>query len=125
MLSGLKIGPNTITVGRAFGLAFAVSDNLSVGFYSMVPSTTSYNLVMLSYFLNPILGFSIAVGADTVGVAAANTAAGAGMFVNIARSRSDTGLSTALKLRLEYLFDTALGLTNGDVVLSVGASFGI
>ncbi len=127
MLAGLKVGPNSLTVGRVFGMAFAVSDNLAVGFYNItattpVPATTNYSLIRLSYFLNPTLGFSIAVGAD-----AAGTAAGAGMFVNVARSRSDTGLSTALKIRLDYLFDVSAagGLANGDVVLSIGSSFGI
>jgi hypothetical protein len=120
MVGGINLGANAATVGRTFGMNFTLSDSMSAGFLSTTAGGTSYTLMKLAYFFTPALGVSIYVGSD-----AAGTAGGAGIFYNVAKSRPDSGFSTALKLRLEYLSDTGVGLTKGDIVLSVGSSIGL
>jgi hypothetical protein len=119
MVAGINIGANAARVGRTVGMDVTVSDAMSLGFMSTTSGATAYSLMKVSYFLTPALGLSIYLGSD------GNTAAGAGVFYNVLRSRPDDGLSTSLKLRLEYLFDSGAGLTNGDLVLSVGTSVGL
>ena len=133
MNTGLGVATSAITVGRYFSLGLTISDNLVVGFQNLSAqagtNVDTYNLFKLCYFLNPILGFNIDVGNDTVvsgtpAVTTNNVAAGVGIFYNIFKSRSDTGISTAFKLKVEYPFDTR-GINAGDVVVGIGTTFGI
>jgi hypothetical protein len=118
---GYGLSGNSPTVGRTFGINFTVADSLAVGFVDTQVGATpvDYKLARLSYALNPSLGFNLYVGSDT------NTAGGAGVYYNILKSKSDTAFSTALKLRLEYLFDVSNGIAKGDLLLAVSPSIGI
>lgn len=119
--TAFNIGTSALAAGNSFGLMFTVSDNLAVGFNSSKLSLT-YNTFKLPYFVNPNLGFSLHVGRSS----APNTAAGAGVFYNAFKSRNDAGISTSLKLKLEYFFEaTAAGITAGDLALSIGSTFGL
>jgi hypothetical protein len=125
MVAGINIAANAARVGRTFGINFTLSDSMTAGIVSTTAGTNNYTLMKLAYFLTPALGLSVYVGTDVAGAAAPATGGGAGLFYNVVRSQPGTGLATALKLRLEYLFDTGAGLANGDVVLSVGSSIGL
>jgi hypothetical protein len=125
MVAGINIAANAARVGRTFGMNFTLSDSMSAGIMSTTAGANSYTLMKLAYFLTPALGLSVYVGANAAGAAPPATGGGAGVFYNVAKSQPGSGLSTALKLRLEYLFDTSAGLTNGDIVLSVGSSIGL
>ncbi len=122
MVAGYSLNTNVPTVGRSFGLNFIVSDNVAVGFYNTIASTTTYNLLRFGYYFTPALAFNVYVGSDAAG---ANTAAGLGAAFALLKTRSDTSLSSALKLRLEYLFDTVAGPTKGDLVFAVSSSLGL
>jgi hypothetical protein len=121
MNGGFKLGAaQPLTIGRSFALNYTLADNFSFGLLNSVSGATTYNLVNLGYFLNPLLGFHIYVGADAAGIAG-----GAGVSVSVLKSRVDSGLSTALKLRLSYLFDVTAGFGAGDIVLGVSSSIGL
>jgi hypothetical protein len=121
MVTGYSLNGNAPIVGRTFGLNLTITDNLAVGLVStdIGAGPTAYTLMRLSYFLNPALGFNLYVGSD------GSTAVGAGAFYNILKTKSDTGFSSALKLRLEYLFDVANGVAKGDIALALGSSIGL
>jgi hypothetical protein len=122
MVAGYSLNAKAPTVGRSFGLNFIVSDNVAVGFYNTIATATTYNLLKFGYYFSPALAFNLYVGSDAAG---ANTAAGLGASFALLKTRSDTALSSALKLRLEYLFDTVAGPASGDLVFAVSSSLGL
>jgi len=122
MVAGYSLNTNAPTVGRSFGLNFIVSDNVSVGFYNTIATANTYNLLRFGYYFTPALAFNLYVGSDLPG---SNTAAGLGAAFALLKTRSETSLSSALKLRLEYLFDIAAGPAKGDLVLAVSSSLGL
>ncbi len=118
MATGYSIGTENAIVGRTFGINFTVTDNLAVGFTNTVAGAREYNLFRLGYYLLPVVGFNVYVGSDGA------VATGAGIFVNILKSKADATLSSSLKLKLEYLFD-ANGADAGDIVFAVVSSIGL
>jgi hypothetical protein len=118
MATGYSLAADAPIVGRTFGVNFTVSENLAVGFANTVAGS-DYNLFRLGYYLTPAIGFNVYVG--SVG---ANVATGAGAFFNLLKTKSDATFVSALKLRLEYLFDTT-GAGEGDIVLAVASSIGL
>ncbi len=122
MVAGYNIGSGGLPVGRSFGLNITVADNFSIGFVSLL-ATRTYSLLRMSYGLTPALGFAAFAGTDNNG--GSPTAAGAGIYYNILKSKTDAGLATALKVRLDYLFDVTAGIAAGDVVLTLGTSVGL
>lgn len=119
MAAGYDLGNNDPVVGRTFGLNLMVADNLAVGFASTSAAALSFNLFRLGYAITPVIGMDIYVGND------GSTAGGLGAFVNLQRGKNESGVFSTLKLRLQYLTDTSLGLAKGDVIMAVSASVGI
>ena len=120
---GYRLTDGALVAGRAFGLNIAVADNFLVGISSTqigsVAPLTAYNTLRLSYTIMPLLGTSIFIGQ-----AGANTAAGLGFYSTIAQGRNAAGLGTGLRLRVDYLFDTA-NLSGGSVVFTTSVLFGV
>lgn len=118
---GYGLDAGDFVAGRSFGIGFTVADNIAVGFSSTAASFT-YSFFRASYYLTPAIGFNLYVGSDDN---AASPAFGLGAAYTFLRNPSETGLATALKLRLEYLFDTSAGVDSGDIILAVGTSLGL
>jgi hypothetical protein len=118
MTSGFDLATSDTIVGRSFGLSLIVADNIAVGLASTMAGA-NYSFLRFGYSLSPSLGFDLYVGSDGA------TAAGLGAFVNLRKDKTDAGIYSTLKLRLQYLFDTTAGLANGDLVLAVASSIGI
>jgi hypothetical protein len=120
---GYRLSDGALISGRAFGLGVAVADNFSVGIATTqigaAAPLTAYNVLRLSYTVMPFLGTSVCIGQ-----AGANTAAGLGFYSTLAQSKNASGLGTGLRLRIDYLFDTA-NLAGGSVVFSTSVIFGI
>jgi hypothetical protein len=121
MNGGLKLGANAGTIGSLFGMDFTLTDSFSVGLVNSVAGNTSYTLVKLAYRLLPALGFDIYLGSDLTPA----TAAGAGVFYTVLKSKPDSGLATGVKLHLDYLVDSSAGFGKGDFVLGVVSYFGL
>lgn len=122
---GYRISDGALVSGRAFGLNIAVADNFLVGISSTQIGTaaplTAYNTLRLSYTIMPLLGTSIFIG--KVGTTT-TTAAGLGFYSTIAQGRNAAGLGTGLRLRVDYLFDTA-DLAGGSVLFTTSVLFGM
>jgi len=118
MVTGYSLTTDDPIVGRSFGINFTVSDNLAVGFTN-TRASVNYNLFRFGYYLTPALGFNVYVGSTGSGVAT-----GAGAFFNVLKSKSDTTFVSALKIKLEYLFDVT-GAAEGDIVLAIVPSIGL
>lgn len=119
MATGYSLSAEDAIVGRTFGVNFTVTENMAVGFANTVAST-GYNLFRFGYYLTPAIGFNVYVGSN----AAHNVATGAGAFVTILKTKSDTTFVSALKIRFEYLFDVN-GAGDGDIVLAIAPSIGL
>jgi len=117
MVTGYSLSTETAVVGRTFGLNFTVTDSLAVGYANTLAGAREYNLFRIGYFILPIVGFNVYVGSD------GSVATGAGLFVNILKTKSDAALNSSLKLKLEYLFDIN-GADTGDIVFAVSSSIG-
>jgi hypothetical protein len=120
MATGYSLSANDAIVGRTFGVNFTVTENLAVGFANTLASGNQYNLFRFGYYLTPAIGFNVYVGSN----AAHNVATGAGAFVTILKTKADTTFISALKIRVEYLFDVN-GAGEGDIVLAVVPSIGL
>ena len=118
MVTGYSLNTEAAVVGRTFGINFTVTDNMAVGYANTVAGTREYNLFRLGYYLLPIVGFNVYVGSD------GSVATGAGVFVNVLKTKSAPALTSSLKLKLEYLFATA-GAGSGDIVFAVASSIGL
>lgn len=120
---GYRLSDGALVSGRAFGLNVAVADNFFVGIATTQIGTTApltnYNTLRMSYTILPLLGTSVFIGQ-----AGTNTAAGLGFFSTLLQSRNTAGLGTALRLRIDYLFDTT-ALSGGSVVFTTAILFGI
>lgn len=119
---GYRLSDGALVAGRAFGLNITVADNFLVGISSTqigAGTLTAYNALRLSYTIMPLLGTSVFIGQ-----AGANTAAGLGFYSTIAQGRNTAGLGTGLRLRVDYLFDTA-NLAGGSVVFTTSVLFGM
>ena len=120
MVAGYGVKANSPVVGRSFGINFTVADNLVFGFAN-ISATHSYNLARLGYSISPALGLNIYVGNyDTT-----TSAAGIGATFNILKNKPEAGISTALKLRIEYLLDTTAAITSGDLLVAVCTAIGL
>jgi hypothetical protein len=119
--TGYSLNDKKPTVGQSFGLGIMMSDNLAVGFTSTSIGATpiSYQMFRLGYSFTPLIGMDIYLGTD------GNAAAGLDAFIRLARSRSDAGLYSSLKVRLGYFLDLTNGPAKGDVALTIGSSVGI
>lgn len=120
---GYRLSDGALVAGRAFGLNVAVADNFFVGFSTTQIGTTApltnYNALRLSYTIMPLLGTSVFVGQ-----AGANTAAGLGLFTTLLQSKSTSGLGAALRLRIDYFFDTT-AMAGGSVLFTTAILFGV
>ncbi len=120
---GYRLSDGALVSGRSFALGIAVADNFSVGISSTQIGTTApltaYNALRLSYTILPYLGASIYVGQ-----AGANTAAGLGIYTTLVPVKTLAGLSTSLRLKIDYLFDTT-AMSGGSVVFTTAMLFGI
>jgi hypothetical protein len=119
MATGYSLSLEDAIVGRTFGVNFTVSENLAVGFASTLAST-QYNLFRFGYYLTPAIGFNLYVGSNFAG----NVATGAGASFTVLKTKAETTFVSALKLRLEYIFDVD-GAGDGDIVLAVVPSIGL
>lgn len=124
MTAGYDLAAGELAGGTAFALAFILGDNLSAAFQAstITPSggtAIPYGFLRFSYHLNSLLGFSIYTGGN-----GADPAAGLGIFLNILRSTPPVGISSAYRLRLEYLFPIE-DVAGGTVALSAVMSLGI
>ncbi len=122
MVGGYGVKANSPFVGRSFGINFTVADSLVLGFAN-ISTAHIYNLARLGYSLSPALAINVYVGNDDNPAGA--TAGGIGASLNILKSKSETGFSTALKLRIEYLFDTTAGIAGGDLLVAVCTAIGL
>ncbi len=118
MAGGMPFNGGAVEVGRYLSVSFNVAGSLSAGFAQIVSGAAQYMTFRVSYFFMPALGASIYLGSD------GNPAAGVGIFYDIMKSRSETDLATALKVRLDVLADTT-GFTNGRLILGVVTSIGL
>lgn len=120
---GYKVSSSAVVSGSAFGLSIPVSDNFSVGIASTQIGTTApltaFNTLRLSYTVIPMLGASIFIGQS-----GANVGGGLGLYSTLAQGKSAAGLVSALRLRIDYLFDTT-AMTGGSVVFTTAVVFGI
>jgi hypothetical protein len=107
-----------VEVGRYLAVTFNVTRTLSAGIADIMSGAAQYTTFRLSYFFLPSLGATVYIGSD------GNPAGGVGVFYDVLGSRADNGLSTALKLRLDYLVDST-GFQNGRLVLGVVSSIGL
>jgi hypothetical protein len=124
-VAGYSLDSNGPVLGRYFGLSILVANNLAVGFANTSAAAITYNLFRLGYAITPLVGLDMYVGSSNNPPATGSTAGGLGAFVNLKRDRTDAGIFTALKLRVQYLTDVTAGLTSGNVVMAVSASVGI
>lgn len=127
---GYRLNDTAIVGGQSFGLNFTVANNVQAGFATALlsggaPVTDTYGLFRLSYFLNESVGMNILVGGASPGGGALAAAGGAGVFLNAFQNRSEDSFSTALKVKLEYLFNITDGIDGGSVVLGVASVFGL
>ncbi len=127
---GFRLDDSEIVGGHGFGLNFTVANNVQAGFATTLISggagvIDTYGMFRLSYFLSPVMGMNVMVGGASPGGGAAAAAGGAGVFFNAFQSRSDDSFSTALKIKLEYLFNITDGIDSGSVVLGIASIFGL
>lgn len=118
MTAGLPFNGGAVEVGRYLSVSFNVTGNLSAGLANIVSGAAQYTAFRLSYFFIPNLGASLYLGSN------GNPAGGVGIFYDVMKSRSDTDLATALKVRLDFLADTT-GFANGRLILGVVTSIGL
>ncbi len=118
MTGGLPFNGGAVEVGRYLGVSFNVTPGVSAGMANIVSGATQFTTFRLSYFFLPSLGASLYLGSD------GNPAGGLGIFYDVLRTRSDTSLTTALKVRLDFLADTT-GFANGRLILGVVTSIGL
>ncbi len=126
MVAGYRLSDNAIVSGQNFSLNITVSEKVQVGFNSLSIAgatpvvTNDYAFLKISYFMSPKLGLNILAGTDGT-----NPATGAGIFYNILEDKDAEGISTAFKLRIDYVFDSVAGPAAGSVALGLSASFGL
>ena len=126
MTAGYRLSDSAIVSGQNFSLNMTVSEKVQIGFNALSVSgatpviTNSYAFLKISYFMSPKLGLNILAGTDGI-----NPASGAGIFFNILEDKDPEGISTALKLRIDYVFDTTTGPAEGSVVMGLSGSFGL
>jgi hypothetical protein len=130
------IGTDNVGGVINFGFKIAVLDNLGVGIDSLVtrkgatPATSVvFAGVRLTYNFIPQAGAAIGFGATNIGLATnatPPTAAGIslGIFGDLFQTRSAIGITTGLKLRLDYIAPTA-AVGKGAIVFTPAFSFGL
>jgi hypothetical protein len=120
---GYRLADGAIVSGKAFGIHIPISDSFQVGISSMGigagAALTANNSIRLSYTFIPLLGASIYLGQS-----GANPGAGLGLFSTVLQNASAAGLGTALRLRIDYIFDTT-NVAGGSVLFSTAVLFGI
>lgn len=120
---GYSLADGSLIAGRAFALSIAIADKFSVGIATTQVGTvaplTNYKLFTLSYGIIPLLGTTLSIGQ-----AGANVGAGLGFYSTLLETKSLNGLSTALRLKIDYLFDTG-NVAAGSIVFTTGIVFGI
>ena len=126
MVAGYRLSDNAIVSGQDFSLNLTVSEKVQVGFTALTIAgatpvvTNNYAFMNISYFMNPKLGLSILAGTDGT-----TPSAGAGMFYNLLEDKHTDAISTAFKMNINYIFDTANGPAGGTVSFGLIGSFGL
>jgi hypothetical protein len=122
---GYRLADNELVGGQTFGLNLTVAPSFQAGLHTASVSgagvTNNYGLFGLSYFLTQSLGMNVLVGATTAG----DVAGGVGMFFNLFKSQNEGSFSSALKIKLQYLFNVADGIAGGSILLGVSSAFGL
>lgn len=119
VVMGYSIPDEKVVGGSSFLLDFAVADNFALGVQTMMFNTSTVAAMKLGFYMNESLGFAATFGTSgTIGYF------GVGAFMNLLKNASDTGLSNAIKLRLEYLFPET-GIGDGLIALTAGFGLGL
>jgi hypothetical protein len=129
---GQQLGDSSeLAAGTAFGFDFAVIDKLKVGYdgltFALSGTTVDvYNGLKMSYVVASTNGLDVAadIGFGAYGSSAASTIA-LGISTNILKSKSESGVNSALNLRASYLSTTENFGDMAALVFIVGYSFGI
>ncbi len=125
VMVGYDLGDAAVAGGTSFGFNLSVADNVSVGIQSATVPTSAtapkFNTFKLTYYLTPSIGFSANIGKETT---AAVAAAGFGTFFILGRSTPETGLSSAYKIKADYLFPTN-DIASGTFAVSAAISLGL
>lgn len=120
---GYRLSDGAIVSGRNFGISIPVAEGFQVGVANLSigsgAALTANNMIQLSYTFIPLLGASIYLGRS-----GANPGAGLGLYSTVLESTSAAGLGTALRLRIDYIFDTT-AVAGGSVLFSTSVLFGI
>jgi opacity protein-like surface antigen len=102
---------------QAVGFGIAVMENMSVG----IDVTGGFAGLRVAYNFTPIAGAAIGLGTITTG---SSGAISIGAFGNLFQKRSANGLTTSLKIRLDYIAQTD-DLSAGTIVFAPVFSFGL
>ncbi len=118
-VTGYSLATEGMVVGRDFGINFTLSPSIVVGFRSVTGLVADSVLLDLSYFVIPSLALDLLVGSDGT-----NTVAGLDVDYYLLKSKPDEVLSSSLKIKVGYLFDSGAGIASGTVALGIIGSIG-
>lgn len=120
---GYRLADGALVSGRHFGIGFPLTDSLELAIVSRAigsgAALTQNNAIRVSYSFLQMLGASIFLGQ-----AGANPGAGLGLYTTLLPEKSAAGLGTALRLRLDYAFDTT-NVGGGSILLTTAFLFGM
>lgn len=124
---GMPIGYNlangALVSGRHFGIGFPLTDSLELAVVSRSLAAGAapvlHNAIRVSYSFIQMMGASIFLGQ-----AGANPGAGLGLYMTLLPEKNAAGLGTALRLRLDYAFDTT-NVGGGSILLTTAFLFGM
>jgi hypothetical protein len=126
--TGYFIGTSQLGGVVNFGFRIAVLDNLGVGFDSLITGGSASPLfagIRLTYNFIPQAGAGIGFGVtDFDGATGTSPAISLGVYGDLFQARSAIGITTGLKIRLDYIAATN-DIGKGTIVFTPAFSFGL
>jgi hypothetical protein len=117
-----NLNTDALGVGQETVINLTVTDSIQAGFTYIDGNggLADHTLLRLNYLI--LRGFGMTVSAGLTG---GNPAAGIGFFINLFSRTFQDVLFTSLGLRIDYLTNTATGITGGVLAMGLSAKIGL